>query len=427
MKRQAAARAASAHFLAGPENRLIEVAVRSVLEGRANGYNPLVLYGASGTGKSHLAQGLAAVCKARRRPGQRVHSQHGTLPQPHVVDGGHTGLHEEYADGKDGGRRKALHAEREEYVKGGDGGRAGLEYVKGEREEYITAEKPRIVCTTAVDFARELADAIETQAVDEFRAKHRCASMLVVEDLGQLATPKSEKLSAQEELVRTIDALTVDGRWVVVTASAPPAELPGIIPMLQSRLTEGLVVRLSPPGPETRLALLRQLAAMRQIDLPDPVAEVLADGVGGTARDLAAALIELAVYGAAGGATRDGQHDFAEGGLDVAAARRYLARRRGDRQPSLHEIALATARHFSLRLSDLKSASRRRALVAARGVAVYLARDVAGQRLEQIGRYFGGRDHTTVLHNYRTTKESLTNDPAIRAAVEQLQAALWKK
>ncbi len=356
--------AASTHFLAGPENRLVEVAVRAVVEGRPNGYNPLVLYGPSGTGKSHLALGLAAAWKACDR-------------QPHHVAG--------------------------------------------------TRRVPKVVCTTAVDFARELADAIETQAVEEFRLKHRGAAMLVVEDLGQLATRKLGKLSAQEELVHTLDALVADSRWVVVTAAAPPWELPGIVPMLQSRLTGGLVVRLAPPERETRLALLRQLAALRDIELPELAAQLLADGLSGTARELTGALLELAMPEKLSG-TRSVPTTLpaTSGTLDLAAARQYLASRSRGRQASLHEIALATARHFSLRLSDLRSPSRRRALVAARGVAVYLARHVAGQRLEEIGRYFGGRDHTTVMHSYRTTKKLITGDPAIRAAVEQLQAALWK-
>ena len=90
-----------------------------------------------------------------------------------------------------------------------------------------------VVCTTAVDFARELAEAIETQAVEEFRAKHREAALLVVEDLGMLATRKAGKLNAQEELIHTLDALLAEDRWVIVTASAAPAELPGILPALQ--------------------------------------------------------------------------------------------------------------------------------------------------------------------------------------------------
>jgi chromosomal replication initiator protein len=330
------------HFVAGPENHLVEVAVSSVIEGPTNGFNPLVFYGPSGTGKSHLAQGLAAAWKARDR-------------------------------------------------------------------------RQRVVCTTAVDFARELADAIETQAVDEFRIKHRGAAFLVVEDLGMLATRKSGKLNAQEELIHTLDALVAEQRWVVVTTSVPPVALPGILPALRSRLTAGLTVPLSPPDVEARLAILEQLAAIRDIPLPESVARVLAEGLVATAPELAGSLLQLTAA------------ECDEDPFDLEAARRYVAQRSGKRQPTLHEIALATARHFSLRLTDLRSPVRRRALVVARGVAVYLARQLTEESLDQIGGYFGGRDHSTVMHSCRKTEELIICDPAVREAVDRLKNALWKK
>lgn len=331
------------HFMAGPENRLVEVAVRAVIDEPMAGYNPLVLYGPSGTGKSHVAQGLATLWKTRNR-------------------------------------------------------------------------RHRVVTTTAVDFARELADAIESQAVEEFRIKYRTANLLIFEDLGQLAARKSGKLSAQEEFIHTLDALVAEDRWVVVTASAAPIELPGLLPSLQSRLAAGLGIPLAPPGREARLAILRQLAALREVELPEPVAEVLAEGLSGTVPELTGALLQLAAPA-----------DWDANPLDLPAARRYLAHRNGKRrQPSMHEIALATARHFSLRLADLRSPVRRRALVTARGVAVYLARNVAGQSFQEIGRYFGGRDHTTVMHSCRKTVETAQRDPTVHEALERLRRQLWK-
>ena len=213
-----------------------------------------------------------------------------------------------------------------------------------------TIRAERVVCTTAVDFARELAEAIDTQAVEEFRAKHREAALLVVEDLGMLATRKAGKLNAQEELIHTLDALLAEDRWVIVTASAPPAELPGILSALKSRLTGGLTIPLAPPGREARLAIIQQLAALRQLDLPEPVAQALAAGLSGTAPELAGSLLELVMP------TR-----LRRGRLDLHRAKQYLAGRSRRRQPTLHEIALVTARHFSLRLADLRSPARRRA------------------------------------------------------------------
>lgn len=320
-------------FLAGPENRLVETAVRSVLGDRPDGYNPLVLYGPSGSGKSHLAQGLATKWKARHR-------------------------------------------------------------------------RRRVEYTTAADFARELTDAIKTQATDELRNRYRKAALLVLEDVDRLAG----KNEAQEELVHTVDALLAGGRRMVVTAAAAPARLPGIAPGLQSRLISGLTVPLAPPGPAARLAILQRLAQMRKIKLPQPAAEILAAGLTAMVPGLVAAMVQLEVPARLLGGT-----------VDAAAAEAFLARRNGSRQAGVGEIASATARLFSLKLSELRGPSRRQAVATARAVAMYLARQLGGRSLQQIGRYFGGRDHTTVMYGCRKIEDMMEHDPAIRRAVQQLR------
>jgi chromosomal replication initiator protein len=185
------------------------------------------------------------------------------------------------------------------------------------------------------------------------------------------------------------------------------------LPALQSRLTAGLTIPLAPPGVAARLAILEQLAAMRKIPLPEAVARVLAEGLAGTAAELAGSLLQLATSA-----------ELQAVPLDVEAARRFVAKRNVTRRPTLHEIALATARHFSLRLGDLRSPVRRRALVVARGVAIYLARRLTSENLQQIGGYFGGRDHSTVMHSCRKTEELIVCDPSVHEAVERLQSSL---
>jgi len=326
---------AISHFLAGPENRLVEVVVRSVLDQQPNGYNPIVLYGPSGTGKSHLASGLAAEWKARNRR--------------------------------------------------------------------------RVECISAVDFARELADAIETQAVEEFRTKYRQAELLVFEDIGRLVNRKSEKLSAQDEFVHTLDALIERGAWVIVTSASAPGEMTGILPVIQSRLMAGLTVPLAPPEPNTRLAIINRLAELRKIDLPEPAAQTLAEGFNGTVRELMGALTQLEVP-----ARRAGGH------IDVNAVRSLLAERSREYKTSIHAIALVTARHFGLKLSELRSPSRQRAVVTVRDVAAYLARNIMKCSFDEIGRYFGDRDHTTMMHSWHKMENLINNDPAMRHEVEEL-------
>jgi len=320
-------------FLVGPENRLVEPAIRAVLGEQPSHYNPLVLLGPSGTGKSHLARGI--------------------LDQWRDVN-----------------------------------------------------PKKRAVFTTAADFARELADAIDTQDTDEMRARYRKARLVVLEDIGSLAG----KAVAQEELVHVLDALPATDSQVVVTALAPIGQLPGISARLRSRLEAGLTVPLSLPGAATRRVVLLRSAGLRGISLSEPVAKLLADGLSVSVPELDGALLQLEMPARLHG-----------GMIDAEAVRSYLAHRNGASEPALRDIAIAAARFFTLTLTELRSASRRRAVVTARGVAIFLARQLTPKSLEQIGQYFGGRDHTTVMHALRKTEGLVKTDPAIRQAVAQLR------
>ncbi len=320
-------------FFAGPENCLIEPAVSGVLGRQPTPYNPLVLYGPSGTGKSHLARGLAATWKLN-------------FPQS------------------------------------------------------------RVAYTTAVDFAREMADAFETQAVEDFRARYRGVSLAVFEDVGQLAA----KPAAQEELIRTLDAVIQQGGQVVVTASSAPVEISDFPPALQSRLSAGLCVPLALPGPDTRLAILERWSNLREVEMADSILGLLAEGLAGTVPELLGAMLQLEVP-----AREEGRP------IDARQIRDFLAERDSTVRPKLRDIATLTARHFALRLRDLRGSSRRRPVVAARDVAIYLCRQLTRETLDRIGEYFGGRDHSTVRHACRKTEELLQTDPAIRQAMDQLQ------
>jgi chromosomal replication initiator protein len=318
-------------FLAGPENQLVEPVVRQLLGGKSGIFNPLVLYGPSGTGKSHLALGLATAWRA-------------SLPG-----------------------RKVIHL-------------------------------------PADDFAHDLANAIEMQAVDDLRTLLRSASLLVVEDLGRLL----DKPAAQEELLHTLDAVVRCGGQVVITAHAAPVNLRGLLPGLQSRLVAGLCLPLSLPGPTARLEILKRLAALREVELAEPAARLLAEGLNGSVPELMGALVQLEVP-----ARQE------ECSIDAPAIRKFLGQRDA-RRPQITRITSLTARHFSIPVKELRGPSRRRAVVHARDVAMHLSRLLTGHSLEQIGRYFGGRDHTTVMHGCQKAAELAKTDSAIRHTVELL-------
>jgi len=327
-------------FVVGPENRLVLPAVRAVLEQSPNGFNPVVLYGPSGVGKSRLVEGLAAGCKTKRR---------------------------------------------------------------------------RVICTTGVDFARDLAEALETQSLEEFRSKHRSASYWFLEDLHVLASQDTANLSAQEEILHTIDVLLGQGSWIVVTTAASPLELKRVLPGLRSRLSGGLLLRLSAPGFAARLTLVRHLACAQGVKITDEVAEMLARAVEGPMPVLSNVLHQIIAA----------QQENA-GSLAPADVRRYLAQQHRARRPQLAEIAAATARYFSLRVRDLCSTGRHRTLVTARGIVAYLARKNAEESFTQIAHYLGRRDHTTIIHSCRRIEERMQQEESLRSAIKELQAALWK-
>ena len=323
-------------FIAGPENRIAQAALSGFSADRETPFNPLVLHGESGTGKSHLVSGLIAEFRQRH---------------PEAV----------------------------------------------------------VVLTTAADFARDYADAVERRATDEFRALHHEADLLVIEDLHRL----TKKLPAQRELVQALDAIRRRGGQLVATSARSPASDGGLVDRLRSRLCSGLAVSLAIPGPAARLALLDRFATDRGIPLSGTAARVLADGLSLPAPQLQGALLSLST--SEGAASRP---------IEAAAARRFLADRKSGPPVELREIAKATARHFGLTAAALKSAGRQRGLAQARGVGLYLARQLTGHSLATIGLFFGGRDRATVQHACRRTERLLQSDRALHEAVAKFRKAL---
>jgi chromosomal replication initiator protein len=322
-------------FVAGPENRLLGVAVAALLEERQPHYNPLVIHGPSGAGKSHLASGLAAKRSSGRSP-----------------------------------------------------------------EAHAT------IFVTGADFARLLGEAIEGRATPAFRERYRGASLLVLDDLTVLAT----KRVAQQELVHTLDAVIDGGGQVVITSRTAPDRITTLLPALQSRLSAGLTVALALPSATARQALVERFAALRQIDLLPTGARMLAEALDVSAAELAGALMELDWQ-----ASRDGTT------IDAPRIRRFLADRQLRLRPSLRTITATTAKYHNLRMSDLTGASRRRGIAQARAAAMYLARELTGKSLTELGTYFGRRDHTTVLHSVRLIQSRLRSDPVTKRAISDLR------
>jgi chromosomal replication initiator protein len=171
-----------------------------------------------------------------------------------------------------------------------------------------------------------------------------------------------------------------------------------------------LTVPLVAPDAPARIEIVRQFATQRDVKLLPAMIKTLGDAIHGTAPELQSAVIELSANA-----------KLEQTEITPMLVRKYLASRTAAEPPSLPTIAAITAKYFQLKVTELRSPSRRRAIVTARGIAIYLARELTGLSLEKVGAAFGGRDHTTILHSFRTTADRLRSDAGLRRTLDDLR------
>jgi chromosomal replication initiator protein len=235
----------------------------------------------------------------------------------------------------------------------------------------------------------------------------RHCDVLIIEDLQRLSG------KCAEALAMLMDRRLARQRQMVFTAHAGPAQLEALPARLASRLACGLVVGLRPFGVSERLAFLRRSAARRGLAVPPDLLEWVAQQLDGSGRQLEGALHRLESLVRAGNGTLD-RKSFEEQFLGETASKRL----------TVDEIARRVGAYFQLPARELQSRRRSRLLLRARQVGMYLARQLTGLPLKRIGAYFGGRDHSTVLHACHKIEQELHRDHALSGAVRQLQAEL---
>jgi chromosomal replication initiator protein len=259
--------------------------------------------------------------------------------------------------------------------------------------------------TTGADLSRALAHAIETDSVGDLRRRYQHCQWLLVDDLDALAS----RAAAQQFLLSILDSLVPRQAFVLATLRQAPQATVGLSPALVSRLSGGLVVPLAFPSAATRLELVRRLAAELGLALDEAACADLADVGGGAACDLLTP----------GGLRRrmltlaGGSHTDTSPALPTKAA-----------TPLVRQIQAAAARHYGVSPSDLKASTRRQQVAQARGLAMYLTRQLAGLSYTHIGRLFGRRDHTTVLHACRRWQRLVAEDEQTRRWVTDLAATI---
>jgi chromosomal replication initiator protein len=282
----------------------------------------------------------------------------------------------------------------------------------------------QIVQLCGAEFARQYAAAVTARRVPAWRNSVRQAALLVLEDIAPLA----EKIAAQSELIHTIDAIVGAGGQILVTSRLPLAGIPKLLPGLASRLAGGLCLAVPLPEAATRAALLLDFAAARGLQLQPGAARMLAEKQPLTAPELSGALNELvaslAEAKAAKRSVRGMSHLGKRAEIDVATVRAHLKSRPERNRVTLSDVARKAARYYGLKVADLRGASRRQSVVTARNLAMHVARQLTSESLSSVGAYFGGRDHTTVMHGVQRAQELVASDPQVRQAVSQVRADL---
>jgi chromosomal replication initiator protein len=259
----------------------------------------------------------------------------------------------------------------------------------------------------AQDFRRLFHDSINSNSVAAFRDRFRTRELIAIDEIDRL--PNDEYL--MQELRSTLDALEESGAILVVTSTRPVTSIARLSPDLRSRLASGLMLQLASPGMAARMRIVQQFSAALGRPLSDEVVQRLAAGLRGTANRLIGAIFELCA-------------ELQNSGDSAAEQAERLLSARDAERPTPREIVAVVARHYGVPQRLLKSNSRKQRLVRARATAIFLARELSQASYEQIGQALGGRDHTTIMHNFRKVEREREHDFAMQETLADLRRIL---
>jgi chromosomal replication initiator protein len=326
------------NFVVGSSNQFAHAAALAVANLPAEAYNPLILYGSTGLGKTHLLHAVA-----------------------HRI-----------------------------------------------RQHYPTWH---IVYLQTASFMRELLQALRYEHMEAFQERYRQADVFLIDDFQFMAGRER----TQEAFLHTFNALYEAKKQIVLSSDKPPQDIAPLAARLRSRLTAGLMADLQPPDLETRLAILDRKASVYGIVLPPRVAMLIASHVRTNVSELEHCLARIATYASLH--TQSIDESLAEMILQQVLAEQEQA-------VTTPRIQQAVAAHFGIKMSELRSKRRQRAIVFPRQVAMYLCRELTDASLPEIGRHFGGRDHTTVLHACAKIARMEEIDESVARLLWQLRRTL---
>ena len=272
------------------------------------------------------------------------------------------------------------------YIYGGVGlGKTHLMCAIGNRVKEINRHL-KLCYFSAEKFMNELINAIRYDQTNAFREKYRSIDVLLIDDIQFMAG----KERTQEEFFHTFNALYEGQKQIVISSDCPPREIPTLEERLHSRFEWGLIADIQPPDLETKVAILRKKAENEKIMLPDPVAFFIANKIKSNIRELEGSLVRLTALSSLRGEP-----------ISLSLAQEALKNiiDEEERAITIESIQKVVADYYNLKVADIKSKSNTRNITFPRQVAMYLCKNLTKASLPEIGREFGGKHHTTVIHS----------------------------
>lgn len=297
------------------------------------------------------------------------------------------------------------------FIYGGVGlGKTHLMHAVGHSVAQRFPEK-KIEYVSTETFTNELINAIREDRMTEFRDRYRSVDLLLVDDIQFIAG----KERTQEEFFHTFNALYEARKQIILSSDRPPKDILTLEARLRSRFEWGLITDIQPPDLETRVAILKMNSEYRNMRIPEEVLEYIAKQITSNIRELEGALMRVIAYASLNGVQ-----------LSKAVAVKALSDVFAASEAGLtpEEILKAVAEHYNLKLEEIRGAGRRKEVVIPRQIAMYLIREMTHASLPEIGQFFDGRDHTTVLYAIQKIQESLDNDSSLQQAIKNIKERL---
>ena len=275
----------------------------------------------------------------------------------------------------------------------------------------VLQESPKssVLYTTSERFAIELINSIRNNSTASFRSKYRQIDLLLIDDIHFL----EGKEATQEELFHTFNELYGSEKQIVLSSDRAPDNLSGLQDRLVSRFRWGLVADIQPPDLETRIAILRQKAAARGLDIDVSILELIASRISSSVRALEGALNKVLAFA-----------DLRGEKLTPNTLESMLPKEGQRPRLTIHHIKEEVAARLNLKRQVLEGSSRKKEIAQARHIAIYLSREMTDHSFPAIGREFGNRDHTTVMHSYVRVQTMLEEMPLLHSEINEIRECL---